>query len=73
MDLLDAEGYAQDLSLFVDTRGNLDGEVGAGRTIAGELAFDVDESPYYEIIFEDPFMSGQAIWQFAGDNLSERE
>ncbi|AOM82161.1 DUF4352 domain-containing protein [Salisediminibacterium beveridgei] len=73
MDLLDAEGYAQDLSLFVDTRGSLDGEVGAGRTMAGELAFDVDESPYFEFIFEDPFMSGQAIWEIEGDDLSERE
>lgn len=72
MDLLDADGYAQDLTLFVDTRGSLDGEVGAGRTMAGELAFDVDESDYYEFIFEDPFMTGQAIWLFEEDDLSDR-
>ncbi|TMW70696.1 DUF4352 domain-containing protein [Alteribacter natronophilus] len=62
MNLLDPSGYSQDIGIFADTRGSLDGEVGAGRTMAGEIAFDVEEADFYEFLFEDPFMSGQAIW-----------
>lgn len=71
MDLVDPDGYSQDMDFFVDTRGSLDGEVGAGRTMAGEISFDVEEAEYYEFIFEDPFMSGQAIWLFDTDELQE--
>ncbi|WP_026691132.1 DUF4352 domain-containing protein [Alteribacter aurantiacus] len=65
MSLVDPSGYSQDMDIFVDTRGSLDGEVGAGRTMAGEISFDVEEAEFYEFIFEDPFMSGQAIWTVA--------
>ncbi|PYZ96802.1 hypothetical protein CR205_14065 [Alteribacter lacisalsi] len=63
MNLVDPSGYAQDIRIFADTRGSLDGEVGAGRTMAGEIAFDVEGADFFEFIFEDPFMSGQAIWK----------
>lgn len=62
-ELFDSESYAQDLSIFVETRGSLDGEVGAGRKLAGEIAFDVVDSESYEFAFSDPFASGKAIWQ----------
>lgn len=62
--LYDASGYAQDFAIVTDTKGQLDGEVGAGRKLAGEVAFDADDSEYYEFIFENPFKSGQAIWKF---------
>ncbi|MBM7095031.1 DUF4352 domain-containing protein [Bacillus sp. H-16] len=63
MSLMDPSGYSQDMDIFVDTRGSLDGEVGAGRTMAGEISFDVEDADFFEFIFEDPFMSGQAIWE----------
>ncbi len=63
MDLVDPDGYSQEMDIFVDTKGSLDGEVGAGRTMAGEISFDVEEADFFEFIFEDPFMSGQAIWK----------
>lgn len=59
----DADSYAQELAIFADTNGSLDGEIGAGRKMAGEIAFDVNGSEYYEFIFEDPFTNGQAIWR----------
>lgn len=62
MSLQDDASYSQDISIFADTKGSLDGEIGAGRKLAGEIAFDVEESDFYEFLFEDPFMSGQAIW-----------
>ncbi|SES41575.1 protein of unknown function [Salipaludibacillus aurantiacus] len=71
MDLVTPDGYSQDMDFMVDTRGSLDGEVGAGRTMAGEMSFDVEEAHFYEFIFEDPFKSGQAIWKIDRNELAE--
>lgn len=67
LSLYDESSYTQDIT-FVDTKGSLDGEIGATRKMAGEVAYDVTESTYYEFIFQDPFKSGQAIWKI---NASE--
>ncbi len=71
MDLVDPNGYAQDMDFMADTKGSLDGEVGAGRTMAGEISFDVEDADYFEFIFEDPFKSGQAIWMIDASELVE--
>ena len=63
MSLVDPNGYGQDMDIFADTKGSLDGEVGAGRKMAGEISFDVEDKEYFEFIFENPFSSGQAIWK----------
>lgn len=66
--LLDGESYAQDFGMLIDQKGSLDGEIGNGRKLAGEVVFDVVQSDKYEFIFEDPFAGGQAIWVIeAGD------
>lgn len=62
--LYNAENYSQDIAIVTDSKGQLDGEVGPGRKMSAEVVFDVSESEYFEFIFEDPFMSGQAIWTF---------
>lgn len=68
MSLMDVEGYQQDITISTESKGSLDGEIGAGRKMKGEVVFDVVESDSYEFIFEDPFTSGQAIWKInAGD------
>lgn len=67
--LIDADGYNQDIGLFADTKGSLDGEVGAGRNMRGEIAFDAYESDTYEFIFENPFTSGQAIFTFDASEI----
>ncbi|WP_185970909.1 DUF4352 domain-containing protein [Alkalicoccobacillus porphyridii] len=66
MSLKDEDSYTHDIALFTDVKGSLDGEVGPGRDMRGEVAFDVDQSGVYEFIFEDPFASGQAIWTIEG-------
>lgn len=65
--LYSAESYAQSLTIVTDAKGQLDGEVGAGRKLAGEVVFDVEASDFYEFIFSDPFKSGQAIWKFTAE------
>jgi hypothetical protein len=67
----DADGYSQDMGIFVSTRGSLDGEVGAGRKMAGEIAFDVDDSTYFEFVFEQVLSSGQAIWKVESSTITE--
>lgn len=68
--LYDSEFYEKDMSIFADTKGSLDGELGAGRTMRGEIAFEVgkDETEW-EFIFEpNVFGFGQAIYEIkAGD------
>lgn len=70
--LLDADGYSQDIGIGLNTKGSLDGEIGAGRKLSGEVAFDVHDSEYFEFIFEDPFTTGQAIWKLDKANLEEK-
>lgn len=63
MELMDADSYTYSIALYPDTKGSLDGEIAPGRKMRGEVAFDVPESEYYEFIFSDPFVTGQAIWK----------
>lgn len=65
MSLSDDQGYSHGIALYTGTKGSVDGEVGPGRTVRGEVAFDVGDSSFYEFIFEDPFLTGQAIWKFS--------
>jgi hypothetical protein len=67
----DTDGYSQDMGIFVTTRGSLDGEIGAGRKMAGEIAFDVDDSLYFEFVFEQVLSSGQAIWKVESSTITE--
>jgi len=67
--LMDAEGQSQDAALTGDEKGQLDGEIGPGRKLKGEVAFDVMKSDYYEFIFEDPFTTGQAIWKIDAKDI----
>lgn len=69
MNLVDKEGVSMDYSITGDEKGKLDGEIGPGRKMKGEIAFDVTESEYYEFIFEDPFTTGQAIWKINKEDI----
>jgi len=62
--LYDEENYSSDLTLFADTKGSLDGELGPGRKMRGEIAFDVEEAhSQWEFIFQpNVFGFGQAIF-----------
>lgn len=63
MSLMDPESFAYDVAIFADTKGSVDGEIAPGRKVRGEVAFDVPQADFYEFIFEDPFVGGQAIWK----------
>lgn len=62
MDLMTSDGYSMDHAM-VSGRGSLDGELGPGRSLKGEVVFDTEEAEFYEFFFENPFTSGQAIWE----------
>lgn len=69
--LFDSEYYSQERSLLADTKGSLDGELGAGRTLRGEVAYEVDASETdWELIFEpNLFGFGQAIFKLDISNI----
>ncbi|GAA0466280.1 DUF4352 domain-containing protein [Alkalibacillus silvisoli] len=69
MSLFTSDGYSQDQTLMVDGRGSLDGSLGAGRSMKGEIVFDVEDADFYEFIFENPFTTGQAIWEIPKDAI----
>lgn len=69
--LYDSEFYEKDMSIFADTKGSLNGELGAGRTMRGEIAFEVgkDETEW-EFIFEpNVFGFGQAIYELKAEDM----
>lgn len=65
MELQDDQGYKHSPALYIDGKGTLDGEIAAGDTIRGQVAFDVDKSSTYRFIFSG-FLSGQVSWTFDG-------
>lgn len=69
--LYDSDFYEKDMSIFADTKGSLNGELGAGRTMRGEIAFEVgkDETEW-EFIFEpNVFGFGQAIYELKAEDM----
>lgn len=63
-ELIDDEHYSQDWNIFADTKGSLDGELGSGRSMRGEIAYTVSENASsFEFIFAPNFLGfGQAIY-----------
>lgn len=63
--LYDEENYAGKLAINTDEKGNLNGELGAGRKMAGEITFEVPANhTTFELIFEpNVFGTGQAIFK----------
>ena len=63
--IFDPDNYKCDIAINVDAKGSLDGEIGAGRKMAGELTFSVlKEHTSFEFIFEPDLVGkGQAIYQ----------
>lgn len=63
MKLYDKESYSQDLTIILDAKGSLDGEIAPGRKVRGEVGFDAKASDVYEFVFSGVFTKGQAIWK----------
>lgn len=47
-ELTGSDGYSYDVAIFVDTKGSLDGSARSGKSLRGEIAYDVAESDSYE-------------------------
>lgn len=69
--LVDEDNRSRDLEIFADTQGSLDGELGSGRAMRGEIAFEVaDDQSSWELIFEPSvFGFGQAIYNISVDDI----
>jgi len=69
--LYDEENYSCDMEIAADTRGSLDGELGSGRSMSGEIAFNVDaDHSKWELVFEpNAFGFGQAIFEIHEDDV----
>ena len=62
--LNDKEGYSQDQNWFLDTKGQLDGELSPGQKMRGEIAFEVEKNQTsWEFIFKPDLINpGQIIY-----------
>lgn len=62
--LVDEENRSRDMQITTDQQGSLDGELGAGRSMRGEIAYSVDAGQEaWELIFEPSvFGFGQAVY-----------
>ena len=69
--LYDSEFYSKEMAMFAETKGSLDGELGAGRTMRGEVAFEVGAAETeWEFIFEpNIFGFGQAIYKITAQDI----
>ena len=58
------DSYEKEESIFVETKGNLNGELAPGRTMRGQLAYEVgEEETKWDLIFQaDLLKKGQAIF-----------
>lgn len=61
--LVDQDGRSQDINLGAETNGNLDGQLGVGRVMTGEIAYQVPkDAQSLELIYTpDPIKRGQAF------------
>jgi len=62
---------AREIAMADNLKGSLDGELGAGRKMAGEVAFTVDEDESaWEFVFEPQvFGFGQAIYDISASDI----
>ena len=69
--LYDADSYTKDIAMADNLKGSLNGELGAGRKMAGEVAFTVDEGEdEWELVFEPQvFGFGQAIYDISASDI----
>lgn len=71
---VDSENRSRDLEITGDEQGSLDGELGAGRSMRGEIAYSLpaDDSGPWELVFEPQLLGfGQAIYTISEDDVSE--
>jgi hypothetical protein len=70
-ELVDADNRSRTQTITADEQGGLDGELGAGRSMRGEIAYEVaDGQTEWELIFAPQvFGFGQGIYEFSADEV----
>jgi len=70
-ELYDENHYQANNAFMAETKGSLDGSIGAGRTMRGEIAFNVEaDTTYWEFIFMPGFLrTGQAIFDIYASDI----
>ncbi|PYI54805.1 DUF4352 domain-containing protein [Paenibacillus flagellatus] len=63
--MIDGDGFKYNVNVVVEgTKGSFDGKVAAGRSLRGEVGFEVPQTAKsLEFIFSDPFKKGELIWK----------
>lgn len=70
IELYDEESYSYSTTILMDgIKSQFDGSIPAGKSLRGEIPFDVPESSEYELHYSEPFMSGKAIWTITSADL----
>lgn len=59
--LVDSEGYSYDLTIGPEVKGSLDGELGAGRKMSGEIPFEIPKDSKELELEIDPTLFGNGI------------
>lgn len=69
--LVDADNRSADQTITTDEQGSLDGELGPGRSMRGEIAYAVgaDQAEWELIFAPQVFGFGQAIYEFSADQV----
>lgn len=63
-DLVDADGYSLDQTIYTEAKGDMDGEIGAGRKKRGQIVWEIPvDAEGLELIYDPLFKKGQAIWE----------
>jgi hypothetical protein len=69
--VVDSDNRTADQTITADERGSVDGELGAGRSMRGEIAYEVsaDETEWELIFSPQVFGFGQAIYEFSANEV----
>src|SRR5699024_131260 len=62
------ENYSMSLLVDKDTE-LIDGQLEAGETISGQIAYDVNDSDNYKLVYEDILLDAKAEWDMSADDI----
>ena len=63
LNIIDADGYQEDLSFSVKTKGSLDGIIANGQRMRGEIGFDVEAGTLIEFFSYKPLMGTPTLFK----------
>lgn len=70
VDFTDDSDESYSMSLLIDKDTELiDGQLEAGETISGQIAYDVNDSDNYKLVYEDILLDAKAEWDMSSDDI----